>query len=388
MSERKADADINRFFAHVGLFQFASSLAGVFFVAFLLHQDLPPAVVFLSIGAMHATRFCLRPLLFIVAGAIGMRGTMMIGAGVSGLQFLALSQVKGLDLWLLGWVVTSALSDVLYWPLFHGFFTRLGNSSRLGRQVGLRQMIYAGANILAPPLGGLMLTLFNPLVAFSVAGIIRIFSTLPLMSIEDHPFAPKANIGILSTGRFGATIYMTDGWVTCTAGFGWAIVIFLGLGGRFDTLGLALAVAGFIGACGGFVIGRIVDLGGGRRAVLAHLAVGVVVPIIQVTAGFDSARIVATMIFGSLVGGLACPTIMTAVYAAGKEAPCILRFQFASEGGWDAGAVMASLTCAAILSLGAPIQAAILLGPPMLFFQARLLIDFYETRERALAVGD
>jgi hypothetical protein len=65
---------------------------------------------------------------------------------------------------------------------------------------------------------------------------------------------------------------------------------------------------------------------------------------------------------------------MVAVYNAGKIAPCTFRFQFASEGGWDAGGVLASLVAAAVCAANLPIEAIILLALPMVAAQA-LLVD-------------
>jgi hypothetical protein len=65
---------------------------------------------------------------------------------------------------------------------------------------------------------------------------------------------------------------------------------------------------------------------------------------------------------------------MTAIYNLARRSPCAMRFQIAADGGWDAGAGVACLTAAALLQLGAPMQAAILLSLPAsgtVFFMLR-----------------
>jgi hypothetical protein len=45
---------------------------------------------------------------------------------------------------------------------------------------------------------------------------------------------------------------------------------------------------------------------------------------------------------------------MTPVYNEAKNSPCSLRFQFAAEGGWDAGGALAGGIAAAICFFGLP----------------------------------
>ena len=62
---------INRLAVHRVLVSLAWSLAGIFFMVFLLRAGLPLAQIFLLAAAILAVRFALRPLVVIVASAIG-----------------------------------------------------------------------------------------------------------------------------------------------------------------------------------------------------------------------------------------------------------------------------------------------------------------------------
>jgi DHA1 family inner membrane transport protein len=375
--------DINRFFTHVGIHHFASCMAGVFVFAVLLRQGVTPAFVFLSMAAIFCLRFSLRPLVLVVAKRIGLRGAMIAGTVLSSLQYLALARVGGMDAWLGAWIVATAGADVLYWMLYHVMFAAAGEQDKFGRQTGFKQVVMSVASIVGPPIGGLLLTWYSPIVAFSVAALLRVISALPLLGVVDPPFDRVAPPDAYRAGRFGATVFMTDGWVICSAGFAWGIIVFQGLGGRFDSLGEALALASLVGALGGFVLGRLVDVGRARRAVYVNVAAGVAIFLSQAAAGYDPARIVAALIIGALLGGFSIPSMMPAVYTAVQTAPCPLRFQIATEGGWDAGAIAASLTGAMVAAFGAPLQVMILLAIPMLFFQAWLLMGHYGPREDA-----
>ena len=104
------------------------------------------------------------------------------------------------------------------------------------------------------------------------------------------------------------------------------------------------------------------------------LAVGVVLR--SVTFG-HTAFAVSVAIGTTMVGGLYLPSWMTAAYNEAKLAPCTFRFQFAAEGGWDAGGACAGVLAAAFCAFGLPIEAAILLALPMVVVQAMLLDRSY-----------
>jgi MFS transporter, DHA1 family, inner membrane transport protein len=54
-----------------------------------------------------------------------------------------------------------------------------------------------------------------------------------------------------------------------------------------------------------------------------------------------------------------------------------LRFQMATEGGWDVGCFAACLIAAGLIASGAPSAIAILLGLPALAAAAMLLWQYY-----------
>ncbi len=388
MSDQPADSGINRFFQHVGLFQFASCLAGVFVFALLLRQGVSPPVIFLSMAGVFCLRFSLRPLVLLLARAVGLRGAMVTGTVLSCLQYLAIGRVEGVDGWLVAWVVATAAGDVIYWTLFHVIFASVGQQARLGRQTSLRQIISSAASIAGPPLGGLLLTWFPPVIAFSVAALLRVLSAIPLMGIPDPPFVREAPPDAYRAGRHAAAVFMTDGWVCCSSGIAWGMIAYVGLGQRYDTLGAAIATASLAGALAGVFLGRLVDFGRARQAVYLNVAAGVAINLIQAAAGYEPARIVGGMLAAALLGGLAAPSIMPAVYIAVQAAPCTLRAQIAAEGGWDCGAVLATLCCAALTWLGAPLQAGILLAIPALFVQSWLLVHLYGSGAKARPGGE
>lgn len=377
------DRNFAWYLGHVAFSQFAASLAGVFLVPFLLERGTPVPVIFLSVAGMLGGRFCLRPLVIVLAKAIGLRNSMVVGTLLSSLQYLVLARVDGVGFWLFAWIVTTSVGDVVYWTLFHVLYARIGDPGRLGRQTGVRQSLYTIVGIVGPLVGGLLLTHYPSSVAFAVAAASRALSAAPLLPIRDPDFLHKAPPGAYRAGGFGAAVFLTDGWCACGAGVAWGIIAFSGLRERFDTLGYAMSAASVVGALGSVAIGRLVDLGQASRAVIINMAAAVGLLIAQATAGSASA-IIATMIVGALAGGFSTPAMMPAVYGAAQQAPCALRFQFATEGGWDAGAVAAAILAAGLVTAGAPLWIVVLVGIPALLVQAFLLLRKYWSQK---AVG-
>ena len=379
---------ISRILLHFALFSLAMACAGVFFAAFLLRQGLSPAQVFLALGALLGVRFSLRPAALVLARRFGSRATLVAGTTVSAVGSLLLGAVTGLDGTLALFVVVSGLGDAIYWTSFHACFALVGTASRLGRQTSLRQIAFIGANIVGPPLGGLVLT-WSPLAAFGIAAAIRLLAILPLLGLPPMTVERLPPPNIWRTARFGALVFATDGWILAGAGMAWAMIAFVAMGSRFDTLGLAMSAAAVAGALATWLLGRLIDLGHGFRAVLVNLVAGLFILGAQAMAGFDPGRVIFAMLAAAALGGLATPAIMTAVYAEAKAASCPFRFQFATEGGWDAGGAAACLFCAMLLGQGAPLHLLILSAAPALFVQAALLRGGYSRQAAtALAVAE
>ena len=375
-------SDIRRLFLHFGLFTLAVTISGVFSSAFLLRQGLTPAMVFLAMGAVLAVRFVFRTLVLYVGPRLGGRRTLMIGAAISAFQYPLLAGVSGLDGMLVAFVAVSGLGEAFYWTAFHACFAQAGEDARLGRQTSVRQIISIGGGIVGPPLGGLLLMHWPP-AAFGLSTILRLLSVAPLAGLPELPIARLPPPDAWRRARFGATVFATDGWTIMSASIGWAMIAFLALGSRYDVLGVAMAAAALVGAGATWLLGRHIDMGHGRRAVLINLVASLAILLAQALSAYDPARVVAAMLAGAVLGGFATPAIMAAVYAEAKAASCVFRFQFAAEGGWDIGGIAACLACAAILTLGAPLHATILLAVPALFVQARLVAASYGRRLRA-----
>jgi MFS family permease len=373
--------DVTRLLLHFGLFNLAVAFSGVFSAAFLLREGLPPAAVFLVLGATIALRFAFRPLVLVIAPRIGARQTLMLGTAISAPQYLLLACVTGLDGWLIAYIVVAAVGEALYWTSFHACFAVAGDGARMGRRASLRQIVAGLTGILGPPIGGLVMA-HHPWAAFAASAALRLLATWPLATLPRVPVARRPPPDAWRNARFGMAVFATDAWIVCCAGTAWALIAFQALDRRFDTLGVAMAAAALVGAVATWLLGRHIDFGHGWRAVLINLAAGLAILTMQASAGYAPLPVIGAMLAAAVLGGIAVPAIMTAVYAEARAASCAVRFQFAAEGGWDAGGVAACLVCAGALWLGASLQALVALAAPACIVQALLMRGVYERQDR------
>jgi DHA1 family inner membrane transport protein len=368
-----SNADINRLAIHHALHQLGFSIAGAFVSAFLLRAGLPPAEVFLAFAGILGLRFALRPLVLVVVPVLGARRTLVLGTLLFALQYPALARVQGIGLALFLWIVVAALGEVFYWTCYHAFFAALGDRAARGRQLGVRQALLALANIAGPAAGGAMLAAFGPWAAFGTAAAATAAAVIPLRGVAAPDVLRHAPAGAFRVARLGMLLFMSDGWIVVSSAVAWDMAAFRTLGSRYDAFGGVLALAALAGAGGSLVLGRFIDQGHARRAVLVNAAGLAAVVLLKALSAASPPLVLVAASIAAAFGGFYIPVLMTAVYNAAKASPCPLRFHFAAEGGWDIGGVAACLAAAAVLAVGAPISAAILLALPAIPLQALLL---------------
>jgi MFS transporter, DHA1 family, inner membrane transport protein len=376
--------DINLLAVHTTLHKFAWGGSGVFIGVYLYRGGIPLATIFLAFAAIYIVRFLLRPLVLVVAPAIGIRATLILGTLLHAAQYPALALVHGIGLDFVLFCGVTAIGWVFYWTCYHAVFSALGDAERRGSQVGARQVLGSVAAVLGPALGGIMLTAFGPWAAFGAAALVEASAVAPLFWISDPPIEPVAPEGAYAASKAGMRLFATDGWILGASVMAWTIIMFQALDARFDVLGGLLAVSAFAGAIGGAVLGRFIDLGHTRNALWINGGVIAVILAAKSICGNDPIVVAIVAVGATLFGGLYTPSLMIALYNEAKASPCPLRFQFAAEGGWDLGALCSCLAAAGLLALGAPLQATIALAIPMIPVQAWLLDRSYGQRRPAI----
>lgn len=349
---------INLLNLHYAITGIAMGGGGAFWSVYLLKAGVTVPGVLLTLAATFGLRLVLRTGLLALARRTGLRWLVVIGALVMAISFPMVAEVHGVG-WNLVWlVIVTALADTIYWPAYHAYFAALGDEDHRGQQLGMREAINAMLGIVSPLAAGWVLVGFGARPAFAITGIIQALAAVPLLWTPDIAIAKSAP-GAFRAALTGAMLFVGDGWIAAGYFITWQIALFLTLGQSFLAYGGALAVASFVGAIGGLLLGRLIDSGKGGRAV--WFAIGPLALVILMRAGVQNHPVlaVAANAMGSLVGCLYVPTLMTAVYNQAKRSPCALRFHIAAEGGWDVGISSALCLIALLIWLGVPIGATI-----------------------------
>lgn len=354
---------VNLLNLHYGLHALAVSGGGAFVIAFLLRAGVPAYGALAFMASILIGRLIVRPAILPLGRRFGLKPLVVAGTLVTALQYPILAQVDGIGGPLLALCMVSAVGETFYWTAYHAYFASLGDPEHRGHQIGAREAVAALVGIAAPLITGWALVTLGPQVAFGATGAVLMLAALPLLltpNVRIAPSAPEAFRAALPA----TLIFAADGWIAAGNVYVWQIALFIALGESFTAFGGAMAVAALAGAVSGLLLGRFIDLGHGRRAV--WLAAGIIAAtLVARSLGYlDPATAVLANAAGALMIAFYTPTLMTTIYNQAQSSPCVLRFQVAAEGGWDAGGASLCLIAAGLIWAGAPLGVGVALGLP------------------------
>jgi len=367
---------VNRVNLHYGVQALATGAGGVFFFAFLLRAGISVPATLATFAAIVAARFALRPLILPLGKRWGLRPLVIAGALLTAAQYAMLGEVRGLGAWLAAFGLVSALADTFYWPSYHAYFAALGDAEHRGHQIGAREAVAAVIGIVAPLIGAWSLVTVGPIWTFWAVAAVQALSAVPLLFAPNVPVLAAAP-GVFRAARPGMALLAADGWLGGTFYFVWQVALFVSLGRSLAAYGGAVALAALVGAVIGLFLGRHIDRGHGRRAVIIAYAVTAGVVLVRAASLGSPWLAVAGNALGAFVSALVIPAEMTAVYNLAKASPCPLRFHIATEGAWDVGCGSATLVAAALSAGGVSLAAALLLALPACGASAWMLWRYY-----------
>lgn len=379
-----SNAAVNRLTIHTALHMLAWSMAGNFFVVYLLSHGVSTVDFFLYVPVIYGLRLILRPMVLFVAPRIGSRRTLYIGTFFFALQYPLLAYVEGMNWVLWAYFASFALSNAFYWPTYHAIFAVSGDEKHRGKQIGLRESLVTVVNIVAPLIGGFCVDHIGSHWTFGVAAVIEMLALLPLYRVPDLPISRVRPKGAFSAVTKGISIFVTDGWIAVGNALVWSVMLFGATGDSFTTFGSALALTGFVSAIGGLLLGRLLDGTSARYAVLLNGAFLLTGILLKATAGPGLTAMLGIAAATALLNASYVPVLATAIYGLASKAPCPLRFTFSTESAWDVGCICSSLIIHALLKSGVAMGWAVSLGIPAAIVQTVLLRRYYR-RIRAQA---
>lgn len=372
---------MRRIYVHVGLQSFVESSGGLFIAGFLVAQGFSHGMALAAFAGTLLARFALRGLVLPLAWRAGLRTVVLIGVLVRVVSFLLLPFVPGAGpvpavAMLALFILVTGLGSVLYWTGWHSFVSALADSDRGGRQVSIQQATTAVVGIVAPLVGGLLVDRAGPLIGFGAIALVQLAAVLPLIGAPNPHVAREAALDRPLT-LFARRLYLSEGFHAGCATVIWNLALFVTLGQHFDAFGGAIAVAGVAAAAGSLLIGHLID--GGRPLHSLALAYGAaILALLAKALAFDTplAAVGATAL-GALVTPMAATAMLAPLYAMARASSCTLRFNMATEGGWDLGCSLACLIAAGLLEAGAGFRLPILLGLIAVCAIWRMLAGWY-----------
>ena len=354
---------VNRVNLHSGIQALAQGAGGIFFLVFLLRSGVSVPVALLAMAAIVAGRFLFRPALLPLAKRCGLKPLLIVGTLGVALQYPLLAEVDGVGGALLALCIVSALGDVFYWPSYHAYFAAIGDAEHRGHQLGAREALTAIVSVVAPLLGAWALVTLGPRWMFAATGLVQAAAVIPLLGAPNIAVKQQAP-GALQAARLSAVIIAADGWFDACFIFVWQIALFVSLGESIPAYGGAMALAGLVGAVCGLLLGRHIDAGHGRRAVIIASVMATVLVLMRAASLGSPWLAVIANALGALLWPLLIPALGTAIYNMAKSSPCPFRFHLATEGGWDIGCFTGCLIAAGLSAAGVPLAIGVLLALP------------------------
>jgi hypothetical protein len=352
---------VNRLNLHSGIQTLAQESGGIFVLVFLLQAGVPAPLVLCSMTAMVAARFVLRPFVLPFARRFGLRTTLVLGTVLEAAVFPILPFVQGVDAPFFAMVLVSPLGSVLYWTCYHAYFAAVGDDEHRGGQVAVRTALMALVSIAAPLLGAWALTTGGPWLAFPAAAAVQVLAAVPLLGAPQVAVSEEAPGGFRAAW-FGSALMACDGVFAGGYHYVWQVALFLALGSSFTAYGGAMALAALVGTVFSLWIGKHIDAGKGRSAIVIAFVIAAGVLLLRGVSLGSPWLAVAANALGALVVAVWIPALMAPIYNLAKASPCPLRFSVATEGGWDIGCGVSCLVGAAIIWGGATYAAPILIG--------------------------
>lgn len=367
---------MRRIYAHSAVQAFVEASGGIFVVGFLASRGLSYPAALASFAAILLTRFAMRAAVLPLARRAGLKAVVMAGIVVRAAGFVLLPMVTEIGPMLVVFIGVTGLGSVLYWTGWHAFASALGNDAAGGRQISIQQATTAAVGVIAPVLGGVLIATSGPTAAFAAIATMQLLAAVPLWRAPNPPIEQDVVLpGTLT--RFARHLYFAEGFQSGAAVVVWNLALFASLGERFDSFGGAMAVAGLAAAAGSILIGRLIDGGHPLRSLALAYGAAALTLAIKAAAHAQPLLAIGATALGALVAPMTATAMLAPLYAMARQSRCTLRFNMATEGGWDLGCSAACLVAAAILAMDGGFSGPILSGLAALAAIAALLRRWY-----------
>ena len=296
----------------------------------------------------------------------GLKSAVQVGMAGYALSFVVLSHVKGLDLWLLFYMLVYSIFNSMHWFAFHTWYSIAGEHAQRGRQVAMGYALTAMIAALVPLLSAVTIAregfkdyflLVFPLTALMLLNLSRCRNiAVPHVRWAD---------GRSAIASLGVKIHLLESVAAYPLAIGWLFTLYLYIGtitplGGIITFGIIAQIFYQL------LVGSWVDSGRGPAVVNAagSLRMAATLGCAFLPLSLPAIFSVQAVFGAGDVHHLA--TAPTAIYNSAKQSANTLLYWLFAEMAWDAGTFFGAGFASLLLWKGMGLRHVILISlPPM-----------------------
>ena len=237
----------------------AWEMASLFSLSYLYKQGLPIEIACLVYGGMYMMRLFFIPLANYLCFKKGLRFTLILGTVLFALRYLTLIPIDGVNWKIAPFLLFSGVADPIYRLSYNTFFSFLGKDDNRGQDVGLRESLMTIATILAPVIGGWLLT-YDRIVTFFFLSIVTLLSLFPLYKIKVNPLPVLQEKKKTKARKTGLNLFLIDS-VARQSFVVWHLVVFSMVADDYERFGFLLGLAALFKTICYVFIGHFFDVG-------------------------------------------------------------------------------------------------------------------------------
>ncbi|MEK7499883.1 MAG: MFS transporter [Patescibacteria group bacterium] len=251
---------LKELYISIGIFSFASSLITIFEPLFFYQQGFPIWAIALYYAIHYALYVVLLPYGGKIASRYGLERSIVFSLPFFILYFVSLAAIPTVPLAVVGALAFLTLFKILYWPAYYAIFARFSDAKNRGTELSWLGVFHYGATIGGPAIGGFIATLWGFPALFLAAGVLVLFSGIPLIAVKQvfrkSDFAYSGPWQMISRMEYRKTFVATIGWgENLIDVVFWPLYLFLILG-NLDSIGIYLSLSLVVMSLIGFFIGN------------------------------------------------------------------------------------------------------------------------------------
>lgn len=361
---------------HNGFVELLNQTAIMFGLIFLYQQGFSVAQVFLTFGIMMVGRilgrFCSLPLM----KAIGLRKTVATGLMGYGAAIITLSQVHGLDGWLLLYMLLYMLFNPMYWFAFHIYYTLTSEERHRGKQYAVRSTIVLSGQALFPLISAACIKFIGYHSYFFIAIPITCAALAFLLLCDDIPIPAK------SWGRsrgqffcFGVRTSFFNSFYDFSVNTLWLFAVYFFLDGKMLQFGSVMAFGIIVQILWQLLVGFKVDNGHARRVA----NIGGVTMIVAIFGRIFMPLSIPIILALEMINSTARLHVRSvndiSTYNDSHRTTHIIWYWVFTEITRDTGTILGSLSVALLLYSGFPVREAIFIGLPAFLMFWNVLVN-------------